>query len=97
VEQVKTWGPATILIVVLVVAVAVIGGVVVVVDPQTLSFPEYLSKLQVFAIGIGLLGLGRGTQAGLERYGQAVAAGIAEKSKPAATGRAAHAPPHGDR
>ena len=39
---------------------AVVGGIVVVVEPSTLSFEEYLTRIAAFG---GLLGIGRGLAA----------------------------------
>ena len=52
---------ATILIASLTVLVAVVGGINVIVND--LSFKEYAETLSVFAVGIGILGVGRGLAA----------------------------------
>jgi flagellar biosynthesis component FlhA len=54
---------ATVLVAVLVVIVAVVGGVVVIVHPDTLSFKQYVDALSKLAIGVGVLGVGRGLAA----------------------------------
>lgn len=54
---------ATILTAVLVGIAALVGGVVTIVHPETLSFDQYLKALGAFAIGTGLLGVGRGVLA----------------------------------
>lgn len=40
--------------------VAVVGGVVTITAPETLSFKEYLDAVSAFAIGVGILAVGRG-------------------------------------
>ncbi len=54
---------ATYLIAALCGIVAVVGGVVTVTSPDTLSFPQYLDAVSAFAIGVGILGIGRGISA----------------------------------
>lgn len=54
---------ATLLVAILVTIGAVVGGVVCIANPDTLSFDQYLSALSKFAIGVGLLGIGRGVAA----------------------------------
>lgn len=55
---------ATIVLAALAVIVAVVGGIIVVLGPQHgadgLTFNEYVDALSKFAIGVGLLGVGRG-------------------------------------
>jgi hypothetical protein len=48
---------------VLVVIVAVVGGVIAVVNPDVLSFSNYVRDLGIAAAGLGVLGYAR-TQAG---------------------------------
>lgn len=40
--------------------VAVVGGIVTVTSPDTLSFKQYLDAISTFAIGVGILAVGRG-------------------------------------
>lgn len=57
---------ATFCTVALAFLVAVVGGAVVVFgDPGALSFESYTDTLSKFAIGVGLLGVGRGVRSGL--------------------------------
>jgi hypothetical protein len=57
------WG--TIIGGVIVLIVAVIGGIVTIVEPTTLSFSDYVSSLSDLAVGVGLVAVGRGvTKAG---------------------------------
>lgn len=51
---------ATYLIAGLCAIVAIVGGVVTITTPGTLSFNDYLDALAAFAIGVGILGVGRG-------------------------------------
>lgn len=51
---------ATYLIAGLCAIVAIVGGIVTIVSPQTLSFKEYLDAVSGFAIGVGILAIGRG-------------------------------------
>ena len=51
---------ATVLVACIVVLVAGVGGVIVIVHPETLSFSDYADKLKDLAIGVGILGVGRG-------------------------------------
>lgn len=55
----KEWGPATVLGVLLTVAAAVIGGIVVLTSDD-LTFQEYLIAMAGFAVGNGLVSIGRG-------------------------------------
>lgn len=55
-----SWGPATVLVVACIVIVVAAGGAVTVVNPDTLSFSDYLDTLVKAAVGAGVLGLGRG-------------------------------------
>ena len=58
------WGPATVLTVALVLIAALTGAYVVLFGDQrgadALAFADYLDALSKFAIGVGLLGIGRG-------------------------------------
>lgn len=56
----KDWGPATTLIVILVVIGALAGAVISIVNPDILSFDQLLNDLTKFVIGLGALGIGRG-------------------------------------
>jgi hypothetical protein len=59
-----SWGPATVLVVAVIVIVVAAGAVVTVVNPDTLSFSDYLDTLSKAAIGAGVLGVGRGLLSG---------------------------------
>jgi hypothetical protein len=59
-----SWGPATVLVVAVIVIVVAAGAVVTVVNPDTLSFSDYLDTLSKAAIGAGVLGVGRGLLTG---------------------------------
>jgi hypothetical protein len=57
------WG--TIIGGIIVLIVALIGGIVTIVEPKTLSFSDYVSSLSDLAVGVGLVAVGRGvTKAG---------------------------------
>lgn len=60
----NTWGPTTVLIVAVVLIAVVAGGVVCIVQSQTLSFPQYLDDLKAFAIATAGLSVGRGLYLG---------------------------------
>ena len=62
--------PVTVVLLALTVLAAVAGGVVTVVEPDTLSFAEYLDRLEKFALALGILGVGRGIRAAGERVVQ---------------------------
>jgi len=50
---------------IIVLIVAVIGGIITIVNPETLSFSDYVSSLSDLAVGVGLVAVGRGvTKAG---------------------------------
>lgn len=51
---------ATYIIAGLTAIVAVVGGIVTITSPGTLSFKEYLDAISGFAIGVGILAVGRG-------------------------------------
>ena len=54
---------ATIMVGIVLVIVAGIGGVITIVEPSTLSFKDYVDALEKIIIGIGILGVGRGLAA----------------------------------
>ena len=54
------WGPATVLVVAIAVIIVLVGGVVCITNPDTLSFDAYLKALIGAIVGTGLLGIGRG-------------------------------------
>lgn len=54
------WGPMTVLVVIVVVIIVIAGAVVTIVNPDQLTFEEYLKYLVGAAGGAGLLGIGRG-------------------------------------
>jgi hypothetical protein len=54
---------ATYLIAGLCAIVAVVGGAVTITSPDSLSFNDYLDAVAAFAIGVGILGVGRGINA----------------------------------
>lgn len=64
-----TWGPATVLIVVAALIILAIGGIVVIVHPETLSFADYLDKVWKFALAVAGLGAARGIHLGLSNTG----------------------------
>jgi hypothetical protein len=65
----SSWGPVTMLLVAITTIAAIAGSVVCIVHPETLTFEQLLSQLQKFAIGLGLLGIGRG----IHNQGKAIA------------------------
>lgn len=66
-QIVDKWGPATIVTLVIFAIVAIIGGVVVIAGNMT--FEDYLDNLVKLAVGIGILGVGRGIMSGLKKQG----------------------------
>jgi hypothetical protein len=66
----SSWGPVTVLLVVITAVAALAGAVICIVHPDTLTFEALLNDLEKFAIGLGLLGVGRGVAA----HGRALAA-----------------------
>lgn len=59
-----TWGPATVLIVVVAALAALIGGLVVLINPDTLNFQTYLEDMQRFLIAVAGLALARAVHLG---------------------------------
>jgi hypothetical protein len=59
----STWGPITVLVVLLTGLTALGGLLVVILHPDTLTFEQYLDDLSKFVVGAGLLGIGRGVHA----------------------------------
>lgn len=59
------WGPATVLVVAISLIFAVGGLVVVIVQPATLNFAQYLEDLKWFLGSVAVLGVGRGIHLGL--------------------------------
>lgn len=56
---------ATIAAAAIVLVVALIGGIVVIANPDTLPFGDYVDALSDLAVGVGLVAVGRGvTKAG---------------------------------
>lgn len=66
----STWGPMTVLLVIVVAIVLGIGGVVVVVHPETLTFRQYLDDLKTFALAVAALGGAKALKNGLIFHGQ---------------------------
>lgn len=52
----NSWGPATVLLVVVAVIVVAVGGAVTILHPETLSFKAYLDDLKQLALAIAGLG-----------------------------------------
>jgi hypothetical protein len=94
-ELIEDWGPVTVVLLAIVVFTAIVGGVVVIVKPTTLSFSEYLSKLQTFAGALAALGIGRGLMNGAQAKADAtvtaakVEAGVAHSAAAAERPKAA--------
>lgn len=71
----NTWGPATVLVVVIAVIAVLIGGIVVILQPDTLNFQTYLEDLQRFAVAIAGLGLARAVHLGAQSVATGTAVG----------------------
>lgn len=54
---------ATACLVALTLIVAIVGGAVVIIGNSELNFEDYVKTLGAFAVGLGLLGIGRGIRA----------------------------------
>ena len=54
---------ATVMTVLVTLIVAVVGGIVVIVNPDALSFKDYVQTLTGLGVANGLLGIGRGIRA----------------------------------
>lgn len=67
----------TILVAVAFVIVCVVGGVVTIVNPDTLSFSDYVERLGIAAGALGLLAIGRGINLSGEKQGNSQALAIA--------------------
>lgn len=61
--------------------VVLVGGVVCIIEPETLSFRDYVEALAVLGIGVGALGIGRGISAGA-KASQHPAAPVAVRRPP---------------
>lgn len=59
-SKLNEWGPMTVLMILLVVIVAGVGGAVVIVNPEALSFEDYLEQIKTLALAVAGLGVGRG-------------------------------------
>jgi hypothetical protein len=70
----------TILTVLVVVVAVVVGGIVTITNPQSLSFHQYIQDIAFMA---GALGLGAGIGRGIDSYGQAVAQKAPERPQEA--------------
>jgi hypothetical protein len=62
---------ATVMVAIVVVLVAGVGGVITIIEPKTLSFKEYVDALEKLIVGIGILGVGRGLAVAGRRAGTA--------------------------
>jgi hypothetical protein len=51
---------ATIMVGIVLVIVAGVGGAVTILQPSTLSFGEYVDALKTLVLGVGILAVGRG-------------------------------------
>lgn len=60
---------ATLLVAALATIIVIAGAVVMIVDPDTLSFEDYIKALATMGIGAGALGVGRGILAGAKQPG----------------------------
>lgn len=78
-DKLNDWGPMTVLMIVAAVIAMGIGGAVVVVNPDTLTFEQYLDNLKTFALAIAGLAGARG----ILGAGKHVAEGNAQKATPA--------------
>jgi hypothetical protein len=70
----RNWGPVTVLVTIAAMIVLVVGGIVCIVNPDTLTFAQYLDDLKTFVIGLGLTGLARGVHLGAQHLAAARAA-----------------------
>lgn len=98
-DKLNEWGPVTVLMILVAVVAMGIGGAVVVLHPETLSFGEYLDNLKTFALALAGLGLGRGILGAGQHIATASvqAASLATPSEPpAAPKRRARAKPPAD-
>jgi hypothetical protein len=87
---------ATLLVIALAVIVGVAGEVVTIVNPDSLSFDEYIKTLAGVAGASGLLGIGRGILAGAKQPGGFGAASVdlsSPPTSPAAVSPSLVAPP----
>lgn len=70
-DKLNEWGPMTVLMVIAAVIVLGIGGVVVILNPDTYGFGAYLDDLKTFALALAGLGVGRGILAAGKSIGEA--------------------------
>ena len=61
----------TTLIAVAFIIIVIVGGVVTIVNPDTLSFDRYITSVGIAAGALGLLGIGRGINAGQAKIANA--------------------------
>jgi hypothetical protein len=66
--------PLTAVLLVTFVLVALIGGVIVILHPETLTFESLLNDLEKFAVAIGIIGVGHGVAAAGQSIGNGAAA-----------------------
>ncbi len=70
-NKLNEWGPMTVLMILLVVIVAGVGGAVVIINPDALSFEDYLEQIKTLALAVAGLGVGRGILAGAKHNAEA--------------------------
>lgn len=84
----------TILTIVAASVAIIVGGIVTITNPQSLSFHQYIQDITFMA---GALGLGSGIGRGIDSYGQSVAQARAPEPVPAAASVVVDEPPPDDR
>lgn len=82
------WGPMTVLMIVTAVIAMGVGGAVVIVNPDTLTFEQYLDNLKTFALAVAGLAGARGVLGAGKRVAEAnvQAAALAAPAHPAPPG-----------
>jgi hypothetical protein len=83
-DKLDDWGPLTVLLCIVVAIVLLVGGAVCVVNPDTLTFAQYLDDLKTFGLAVAGLGVGRGIHGAAKTLGDAhvSAAAIASPQQP---------------
>lgn len=83
-SKLNEWGPMTVLTILVALVVVGVGGAVVILQPETLSFNAYLEYLQKFAYAIAGVAAGRGLLAAGKHVadGQVQSAAIASTAEP---------------
>ena len=71
VENLNDSPVTTILMAVAFTVIVIVGGIITIVNPDSLSFDRYITSVGIAAGALGLLGIGRGINAGQKKIAEA--------------------------